>query len=704
MKKLIINSFSFILIIFLANTYAQKSYENGSSFYQQGKIALKENNLREAEVLFKHSAYEFSYAPSYFALAEFEYRDNTIQSRTRARKYLQKAIWKEPQNIEYRLFMAELMKYFSSDMAYDVYEEILEINPACVEALFEMGKIKEDEFYEFHKSVRQEELSPALSLNSYAYKDFMTAERFFKKAIKYDPENIEYYLHLSYLYEEIGQMEKGISLLRKVIEIDPQNKNAYLFLGLLCYKTANYDSCQILYKKAMEIMKEDEKEDFKINSAMLLLGDLEEDQKQAGNMLNEFWSMNDPLYLTEYNERILAHYSRVAYSNLKFSVEDQDLIGWQSDRGEIMIRFGEPINRIRFRPYINAGGRTALMLKTDVWLYQGKVFGFTDNYWTNNYRFSAPNYTGRHFSQYKYDTHTYTEYLRRTNPEDYIPEFKGPVFNVPFNTVQFKDLDDDENNSTNLYLNYALDVSDKFEFNDRYKYQHQYGLFLLDNKAGKLKQDVQEVTYLNSNREIISNKYEKFWVGSIMIEAQPDSGMLAFEIIREEDKGVSTNHFGFNIKSFSKSDFCISDILLAADVRKPSSLEGAIIRRNLELLPNPTHSFTAGNNIFIYYEAYNLEQNYESKTRFEQSITIKKIKESSVVDDIFSSISGLFGSDSKKDQITLTTDYQSFEKNTQVYMQIDMSAYDPGDYVVTVTVEDKLAGKESSAETIMRWR
>ena len=107
------------------------------------------------------------------------------------------------------------MSFFSDKMAYDVYEEILEINPNCVDALYNMGKIKEEEFYEFYKSVMQDQFEPSLSFDFFAYEDFIKAERLLKKTIRHDPEKIEAYLHLSYLYEEVGELERGIPLLQQ---------------------------------------------------------------------------------------------------------------------------------------------------------------------------------------------------------------------------------------------------------------------------------------------------------------------------------------------------------------------------------------------------------------------------------------------------------------------------------------------------------
>ncbi len=653
-------------------------------------------------LLFFYIPFSYGQASSWFELAKIEFNKNTVYSRGKARAYIEKAIWTDTRNVEYRMLKAKLMEYFSSSMAYDVYEDIVELDPENTEALFNMGRIKEEEFYEYHNSFMKYE-EAALSYNDYAYDDFYSAESFFKKAIRSDPERTDSYMHLSYLYSEAGRYEPGIPLLKKVVQIDSLNKKAYLFMGYLYYKTLSFDSSQSSYKKALNLMTEDEKKAFRDSTSFVLMGFKENGDESADSSVNNFWNHKDPLFLTQYNERLLEHYSRVAYSDLMFSVAKQNVTGWKSDRGEIMLRYGEPENHFRFRPYINAGGRTQMMMKTDVWVYKNKAFGFTDDYWTKNFRFSTPTLNGRYYSQFGLDTYADVQSLRRTDPEEYEPKFKGPVFNVPYAVAQFKNLDNDDDSNTQLYVNYALDISKDYEYLERYNVKHQSGLFLFDSSNKQIGQQVEQFTYLGKEKVLRFSPAEKYWINTMTAEAKPDSLLLAFEVIRKMDGGVSTNHFKMLVKDYDKKNLELSDVVLASAVEKNSHGKYALTRNNIGILPNPAGTFTRSTPVYIYYEAYNLKQDAEKKTAFDQKITLKKVNENSFLENVFSSLVDLF-SHSGEDEVTLTTDYQSFQKNTQVYLQLDMSSYPPGDYIITVTIEDKLAGREASSETFLNWR
>ena len=51
--------------------------------------------------------------------------------------------------------------------------------------------------------------------------------------------------------------------------------------------------------------------------------------------LKKFWKNHDPVKFTEYNERLIEHYTRVAYVNLRFSKPEKGIKGWQTEPGNI---------------------------------------------------------------------------------------------------------------------------------------------------------------------------------------------------------------------------------------------------------------------------------------------------------------------------------------------------------------------------------
>ena len=699
----------FLLLSYVTIAYSQNLGNEHNYSHLKGLQLISSGNINEAIKNFKFSADSFSNADSYYELAKIYFKKNTVESRVLARKYIQNAIWNDKKNIEYWLLKARLMEKFSRKMAYDVYEDIINIDANCTEALFNLGRIKELDFYEYNNSVLKINSDPSLSYNEFAIEDFLKAETFFRRTIKSDSSRTDAYFHLSCLYEEIGEPGKGIPLLKRVIEIDPVNKEAYTYLGLLYYKITKMDSAYLAYKNALNLMDEAEKNEFKFQSASLLLNNnirekLNDFSKpEMEESIEKFWQTSDPLLLTNYNERLLEHYSRVAYSNLRFSVPERKTYGWNTDRGEILIRYGEPVSRVRYRPHISAGGRTSLMLKTDLWFYKDKILGFVDEYWNGNFRYSTPRPYSRHLSQFAGDTDFFVKDLRRNEPENYEPKFEGPVINVPYTIAQFKDLGKDFSGKTDVYINYAMNLSNQFNLEDKFPLAHKYGLFLIDENSDFLVKKTDQMLDNRPEKNIKLGLNEEYQINSIELETEPDSVQMAFEIIRISDHGVFTNRFYYNVKYFSNDELNLSDILLAEKVSQRGS-DLTIKRGNLNILPNPLNEFTATSNIYIYYEVYNLTLDVNNTSSFEQRVTISKKEERSGFESAVNSVANFLGFSSDEDKLTLTTNYKSFKKDVPVYLQIDMSKYNKGDYILTVEVEDLHNKKTANAETLLRWR
>lgn len=684
---------------------------NVTSYFQNGIEFLRKHDLKSAEKMFQKSIQEFSDAPSMYELAKL-YRDkNTIMGRDRARNLLKKAIWKEPKNMEYRMLQASLMEKFGLGMAFNEYEDMTEADSSFAAAWFNMGRIKEADFNEYHNSVFMEDYgSPLLSLEKFALEDMQEAEGYFKKALRFDPKNLEARLHMAFLYEDAGLLDKAIPLLQEMIKIDSTSKEAHLYLGLIYYKTSKIKQSHEEYKKALKLMSYDEEVDFTYNSVKELLEPLlgemfkKYSKEELRELIELYWKVNDPLNLTDYNERLLEHYSRVAYANLRFTSKTDSTPGWKTDRGEVILRYGDPLQKIRYRPHINAGGKTNVRVKTDVWQYKGLTFGFTDEYMSGNYRFSVPSIDSRYTSQFPGDSQMLMEYMRKQQYDYYEPKFEGPVFQMPYYVAQFRNLDEKKYARTDVYVSYALNFPDSVKKDRKFTNAHNYGIFFTDKNYEPRYEKKNIVAEIPDNMKIRIESNEDYFVNSVLMTAVPDSGLLAIEVLRNIDNGVSSSHTRFKIKEFSSSNFEVSDLLLASDVSTDPSMKSPVKRKNINILPNPLNTFSRNQNLYLYYEVYNLSRNKDSRTDFEQKITITGIEEESGIKKIFNAVTGFLGLSGKKEQVSLTSRYQTNESDSQMYIQLDMSGYGPGDYLLQTVIKDNLSQKEASSEVILHWR
>ncbi|MCB0281326.1 MAG: GWxTD domain-containing protein [Calditrichaeota bacterium] len=512
-------------------------------------------------------------------------------------------------------------------------------------------------------------------------------------------------MHLAFLYEDAAQYHKGLEIVKKMVAIYPRDKDANLYYALLSYRCRKIEQAHLAFRKALNYMSIEEKQDFVVNSVNVLLErfwkDQEYSEQQIQRVKNRYWQMNDPLLLTEYNERLVEHYARVAYANLRFSVPEMGIIGWKSDRGKIFIKYGEPDNRTRLRPQIDETG--ILYVKTDIWNYGDFTLGFSDDYASGNFRFSEPGNGGsKSKSQFNAETQLIVDNLKSSQPDRYEPVFEGPRINIANRLAQFKNPNHFTNEKTDIYVYYAIPAVDTLKVQGA-AFSHLAGLFFFD-RSNELKYQKRSHIDQNSIQNTISvSDSIRLNVYAERMSAKADSGVIAFEVIRDYDKGVSSHHGKLNIRNFSRYDLDISDMILASKLNFENDNSMTINRNGISFVPNPSLVFKTDGTIYLYCEIYNLAKGADSFTDFEQVITISPLSasENKGIAGFFRNITDWVGITDRGQQVTLRSAYQTDESDVPVYLQLDMSDYVPADYNVKLTIYDNNSGKVISDQSML---
>jgi GWxTD domain-containing protein len=698
----------YILLIFLfvvelsgsSDGFIQKDFrifspddEEKTILHLKGLEALKSLDTLKAENYFKESIRKFNDAASHYVLAQILLNRNTFNSRDQAYEHFRSAVLIKPDNLEYRFAFANLMKDFARISSFDEFEKIIEMDSSQVKAWISLGEMKAKDFSEFNKSVRDMGQMYG-SLQEYADRDFAESEKYFLAALSKDSLNYDALLNLSLLYDKVGKPNHGIPLLKKLVSHNKNDKKIHLCLGLLNYKNKNIEEAHQEYQTAISLMEEDEKKDFIINSVKMMLDPLYQGElnnysdEELIEFFNVYWKASDPLYLTNQNERLIEHFSRVASANLNYSIPSKGIIGWKSNMGETIIRYGEPIDRMRIRPQFN---NTGIGMKTEVWHYEDMTFAFSDLASSGNFQFVWPaGERDKLVPQISGNFHDYAEYLRTARPTYYNPKFEGPNFSTEFSITQFKS--NDRRNHTDVYLTYKLEAEDSIFGEGITELNHKIGFFFFDRNYNELIKKIIEQKIYKNNNSVNRN---------LIFTARPDSGTASFEMIRALDKGVSTNRIPLKINKFSSDRLDISNIVFAADVSNENLGDDYFERNGFFIKQKTNAKFSTNERLFIYFEIYNLKKDENGLTNFEQSITISEVTEEKFgLEKIFTSIAEIFGLVSNE-KITLISNYKTLETDPKIYFQLDFSNYQPGNYIVTLKVNDNIKGIKSEISKVL---
>jgi len=702
-----INSIQILILFILPAAWSGSFYGNSfcsDDLFRKGIISLNQKDTTMAEKYFSESIRLNNNADSYYELAKILLNRNTYLSRNRAFEISYMAVLLQPDNIKFSYLYASIAKDFAKFSAIDQYKKIISLDSSQVEAWYQLGSIKEKDFTEYDKSVRNVDgfISP---LQEYANEDFNEAEKYFLQALKFDSTNYKTSLKLSLMYDLAGKSKKGIPLLKRLIETNRDDKDVHLCLGLLFYKTDKFKDSFEEYKKALDLMNKEEIDDFTLNSVKFLLSPVLSDSSKQMNdydykeFIDIYWKSTDPLYLTEYNERLLEHYSRVAFANLHFSVPSLKIVGWKSNRGETILRYGEPLNRMRIRPSIG----DKISMKTEVWNYNGFSLGFTDMTSSGNYLFAAPaGEKDKNIPQFPGDSQSFIEDLKKGYYTFYNPKYEGPKFDIVYDVYQFKNKD--VRNHSDLYINYGLIPIDSLLNNGTYNLAHTSAFFLLNDYSNMVIENKEKYKNLSPRSVISTISNPILYTNILKLPVTSDSGNYSFEILRDFDKGVSTNRGKIKIRKFSNTRLDVSDILLASRIETERAETFTINRSNVNILSNPTNQFINKNPLYVYYEVYNLKKDETGLTDFEQEVEISEYEEEKV-SDIEKAISAVkkFLGISKGEEISFSSNYQSKEVNPQIYYRLDLAKAKTGKYVLRITVKDKIANSKISVKTIIDW-
>jgi GWxTD domain-containing protein len=738
------------VLLLASASFSQITDSLANYYYRQGVAALTKKDFDPAENLFKKSLDEQENAPAEYGLARVYRADTSHYWWNVSRQHIKEAIKLDPNNADYHLFYGLLaedlfnmskLEFDTIDDAIREYKETLRLDSTNVIAANHLGGIMNQRFLEYHNSVqiagnpstnwqtslqtyiiRGRELSKQIYENTnmpqgligfgqFSNDALNLSEYCFKVLIKKDPKNPEPYLKLASVYEANNELEKGVECLQNLVRLVPDNKDAHLNLGLLYYRTSELDSAYLEYQKAISLMSKKEREDFTYNSVKVLLEPYLKDKLNEINpnslktIIDIFWKTRDPLDLTNYNERLLEHYSRVAYANLRFSVPKLGILGWETDRGTVVIRYGIPPKIFRIRPSVVVGMGTNTQAKTEIWQYPDKTFAFTDEFRNGKYIYAIPGQ-----SQYWDDTQQYVKNLEASQPEEYNPTFEGPVFNILFTYSQFKDFANPD--LTDLYIYYGIKPgdNDNTQENKNYSFKHTCGIFFFDNMFNKIAENKIHLNQISDKNRIDIPDSGFYYINAEELRSPPDTGNLSFEIMRDSDKGVSSHHGKFRIRNFNLTSLQMSDVVLASKVEKDTAVAGRLNRlvpsgKDYSILPNPTGIFSKDQDLYIYYEVYNLAKDEKGLTDFEQTIILKEKGEKGVsIGKLVGSVLKFIGVQGEDQQVGLTSKYHTNDKDSRIYLQLDMADYESGNYLLTVKIKDNITGKESEKDVNLFWR
>ncbi len=613
---------------------------------QVGQVSREESIKAFEEIVSK----EKDYAPAYNELAKLYLQINTVNDRQRAAQMILKAIMIDPNNPEYRLTRGKIWwaQGFRS-RALNQYGDVSEKEPDNTEALDGGGMYWVYDFLT-QKDRRSQHHSKDFKL--FAQEAKREAEQFLRKSMQLDATNQKPYYLLGILYFEDEDWSTFQALIQDLHSQYPDDKNALLLCGLAAYQLGEFNESHEYYQRAYDLMSLEERE--LLESIDLLVPKEDHASRDTTQTIDAllkremFWKSQDPLYLSDFNERKMEHFGRMAYSNLRFRRFSDDVEGWQTDMGKTYIKFGR--YRRRMSMYKFAEGII------EFWYYEKFQFkfcgsgadrwGFCGGSWYGitqrqsevsafeDYREGIDFATRRtNFSRIPSTLKEASHHTFRKTAQRFVDPYLKRKYTLPYQVAAFEDRD-----SVRVELSYMI-PKDRLEANpETDEVSFWDGVFLFDENWQNVYNYRKAVSFAlppplpaenaaarHRNDHLLVSRLVSVPQGSYHFSVELlDQTSGAIGIARDEEQYV-----------YDDETFHLSDLLVGSDIQARNALpEG---RGDLLITPNPVRTFSQSESIFIYLELYDLKRDDFGSTQYEISYTIGKPEVDTLSPTLFAS-------------------------------------------------------------------
>ncbi len=186
--------------------------------------------------------------------------------------------------------------------------------------------------------------------------DYANAFVKFAAALAVDPTNLRFSRHLFMALGERSRWHEMRELGIQRSKRFPFDYQSWLARGLASHRLNDEQGAKIAFDSAKALMDDTDRARFTRFTRILRPRPVKNADGQIGDTVGYaklpapqqrgleamYWMMSDPLALTSENEYQLEFYARVTFADFRWTNEDFDLLGADTDRGDVHVRYGPP--------------------------------------------------------------------------------------------------------------------------------------------------------------------------------------------------------------------------------------------------------------------------------------------------------------------------------------------------------------------------
>jgi GWxTD domain-containing protein len=480
------------------------------------------------------------------------------------------------------------------------------------------------------------------------------------RALEADSSRVESYAALLRLHARTGDWPEAFRVARQMARHRPDNPNAWLWLGLAEQRLGNDRLADLAFARGLARSGAEQRAAYRTTDLIAGEG---EPQGEA------FWDAADPLLLTPYNERLLAHYARVAFADLVYAAPRVGLRGWQTRRGQTFIRYGAP----RSERILSPSGST--LTQFAVWEYDHARFVFEDLHRSGEFRMASARAADAAFGR---DPALVAADVVREQPQRYAFEPPGRRADVHVRAARFRL----PAGGTDLVVAYGLDLESAAPADEPHAVA---GVF-----AGVGGGRVERRDTLGGRPALaVASPRGTMLVRSAQLPVGTDPQRLSVEVIGLDERLTAVARTALGAADFDPNALGLSDLLLAFGIEEvwgdAPPHPAYATRGDLHVLPAPTDAFRRSDPLYLYFEGYNLTPGGDGIARCLIEIDMVRLD-----------------APGRARGVSVRFPAEVEGRDLSTYQILDLSDQAPGRYRLTLRLRDEQTGDERTRQSEIR--
>lgn len=636
---------------------------------------------------------------------EYKYRSQTTVDPLAGYLVEQAQEYDEDQGVEYEPTTDELI---------GAVEQSLDPNSVFLADRFDVETLKDQGI-------------PVVDMSSRAQKAYDRAIGHLTTALESDPRQRTVYDHLMEIYALKGEYQGALDMLSQMYVYFPDDAQLWTYLGYAHYNVGNMDAASKSFETAFRYMTEEEQHAYERLDDILPRDERAQYQADAAAYASRYWTSKDPRYLTPYNERKLEHYVRLTYADLLYGAPDVDLRGWNTERGQILVRYGPPQGDVVIIPRSSSGvrmgtpggggtqsdptGNVGLALEVarrgtdmdlgeeantyNIWDYGTFKFVFEDPFRNGEYRLYSPSASELADGSLPW-VNDYTIKAYETfdkTPELYEYEAPGRQIELPYLVSSFRG----SNGNSDVYVNYGIPVTEGYDPDqEMINLTANAGTFVVSDNRNMLAERRQTIYGLRTS-QIVRFEEANLWVNSEAFTTPPGNHEVSVEFETASGGTVAVQRREVPVHDFSGDRLAMSDVMLAYRVDEAYDgkpvVASDILRNNFSIQPAPWSVFGVDQPIYLYFEVYNLGQNPDGAASYDIEAVLAPKEDGSRVGR---AIGRLFGAGDAGVSVRLPIQVESADDAQ--YLILGAENQEPGLYTLVVRIHDNVSNRDVEME------